>query len=139
MNWGGLQFRILEDGKLALVKSFDYDNTAREKQHPRMPFAQAELAGGATTGTIYMHGAEASSKLRYVSHEEQENALVIVQRSEEMEIVSRLVKYEDTNAIRITQTIRNISSEEICLESANTATLYFGNAVADNKDWYLHL
>jgi len=138
MNWGGLQFRILEDGKLALVKSFDYDNTAREKQHPRMPFAQAELAGGATTGTIYMHGAEASSKLRYVSHEEQENALVIVQRSEEMEIVSRLVKYEDTNAIRITQTIRNISSEEICLESANTATLYFGNAVADNKDWYLH-
>lgn len=138
MIWGGLTFRVTDNGTVALIKSFDYDNTAREDKHSRMPFAEAELAGGATSGTIDQHGAEASKQLRYVSHEENGNVLSITQRSDVMEIVSSFTKYDDTNAVRVTQKIKNTSGEPICLESANSATVYFGNAVADSKDWYVH-
>lgn len=138
INFGGLSFRVLEDGMLALVKSFDFDNTARSQRHNLMAFAETELAGGSTSGTIRMHGAEASGKLRYACHEQNGDTLEILLRSDELEVVCRFVKYGDTNAIRATQQVRNISAEEICLESANTATVYFGNAVADNKDWFLH-
>jgi len=136
--WGGLTFRVLEDGRVALVRNYGEDHTEKADRHAKMPFAEAELAGGSTSGTINMHGAEASDALRYVSHEENGDVLSIVQRSAVMEITTRLTRYADTNVVRAQQTVRNISDEDICLESANTATVYFGHAVGDSRDWLLH-
>ena len=136
--WGGLTFRVLNSGKVALIRSFDFDNTERTQKHPRMAFSETELAGGATSGTIRMHNAEASGLLRYAGHTGDDSALEILLRSETLEVTCRFTKYADTNAIRATQQVRNISDEEICLETANTATVYFGNAVDDNKNWRLH-
>ena len=138
INWGNLEFRVQEDGRIALVRSFGFDNRGREKQYSRMNFVQTELSGGSTTGAIRMHGAEASQALRYVSHREDGDTLEILLRSDMLEVTCRFVKYADTNAVRVSQQIRNLSAEEICLETANTAEIYFGNAVEDNADWYLH-
>ena len=128
----------MEDGRVSLIKSFSFDNTQRTKQHPRMAFSETEIAGGATSGTIRMHGAEASHQQRYVQHCINGDTLEILMRSDVLETVCRFEKYTDSNAVRVIQQVRNISSEETCLESANTATVYFGNAVEDNHDWYLH-
>lgn len=138
IHWGGLGFRVLEDGRVALVRSFAFDNTARELNYGRMAFAEAELAGGSTSGTIYMHNAEASRALRYAGHHAQGDTLELLLRSDALEVTCRFVQYADTNAIRVTQSVRNISGKEICLESANTATIYFGSAASDSRDWYLH-
>ena len=136
--WGGLSFRVLDDGRVALVRSFGMDNAARTDRHPRMTFSEVELSGGSTSGTVRMHGAEASGKLRYAGHSVRENELEILLRSDEIEVSCRFVKYEDTNAVRVLQRVKNISDAEICLETANTATIYFGSAVEDNRDWILH-
>lgn len=138
INWGGLGFRILEDGSVALVRSFDFDNTSRTRLHRRMAFAETELAGGSTSGTVRMHGAEASCALRYAEHRADDSRLEILMRSDVLEVACCFERYADTNAIRVRQRIRNISDEELCLESASTAAFYFGNAVDDNRDWYLH-
>lgn len=138
INWGNLEFRVLDDGRIAMVKSFGFDNRERTAQHRRMNFVQTELAGGSSTGTIRMHGAEASGNLRYAGHQGCGDMLEILLRSDSLEVACRFVKYADTNAIRVSQQVRNISGEEICLETANTAEIYFGHAVEDNDDWILH-
>ena len=138
ITFGALSFKVLENGKVALIKSFGYDNSGKSEKFGVMGFADVELAGGSTTGTINMHATDEDAAMRYVSHAVNGDTLTIVQRSQRIEAVSTFTKYNDTNTVRVKQSYKNISDENIILESANTANLYFGEAVGDNKDWYLH-
>lgn len=108
INWGGLGFRVSENGPLSLIRNFDFDNSAHA--HRRMPFVEAELAGDSASGAIRMHGAEASENLKYVSHRAEQNSLEILLRSDALEIACCFEKYNDTNAVRVTQRIRRRQS-----------------------------
>lgn len=132
-NWGEFGFRISENGALDLIRSFDLEHSAHG-----MPFAETETAGGSTSGCPSMHRAEAAAGLKYVSHCEDGRALKLLLRSDVLEVEYRITRYDDTNALRVQQRIRNISSKDVCLESTGIAVAYFGSAVNDNCDWYLH-
>lgn len=138
IRFGELLFRVLEDGTVALVKAFDYDHTEKEAIHGKIGFSSVELAGGSATGTINMELSDEKRRLRYAGHSLDGNVLSIVQHTPRLEITARFEKYDDTNAVRVRQRIKNISDAQLCLESANTMSVYFGDAVGDCKDWYLH-
>ena len=132
--WGGLTFHVMEDGRVALTRCFDFSAEPAANR----AFSEVELAGGSSCGTIKQHGAEASGHFRYKEHRIDGGVMELTLSSGELESVCRFERYGDTNAVRVTQRIRNISEEEVCLESANTATVYFGSAVSDSRDWLLH-
>ena len=96
ITFGALSFKVLENGKVALIKSFGYDNSGKSEKFGVMGFADVELAGGSTTGTINMHATDEDAAMRYVSHAVNGDTLTIVQRSQRIEAVSTFTKYNDT-------------------------------------------
>lgn len=130
-------FEITEDKRVLLAKNFVFDHSTQlEKQDT---FLGIELAGGPAVGTVAQTHMGASLALRYVRHTMEGNKLRIWLRSAQLEVESCFEAYDDTNAIRVTQEIKNISDEDVCLEMANTLTLHFSNDPAGEKrDWYLH-
>lgn len=132
-----LIFHVTEDRRVLLVKNHFFDNSLRIENLDT--FFGLELAGGPTVGMVSQTGTEGSNKLRYVSHTLEHNTLSILQRSEQLEVLSCFEGYDDTNTIRVTQEIKNISGETICLELANTIALHFSDDPVGNKrNWYLH-
>ncbi len=132
-----LFFQVTSEGRVALT------------QHHLTPealdaqgldaFLGIELAGGLTTGTNEQAFPQASYDLRYVGHEIKGDTLTLLQRSSKLEVLSTFVGYNNTNAIRLWHTIKNISEQEVCLEWANTLTLEFSqHPVEEKRDWLLH-
>jgi len=137
--FGQLTFRITDDRTVALLKCFDYDYTDSDINPRDFPLCELDIAGGTTSGTNRMRGSAETGKLFYANHIIEGNTLRIIQRSDILELCSEYTKYYDTNAVRITQTIRNISSEDICLELANTVGIRFGHELTDDhKNFYFH-
>ncbi len=113
MQFGGLQFEI-KDGKIGLVgqgraKTVGYGFSEVQLVGENKPTNQ----GGKTAKTSQ------GMKLGYLSHEEKENRLSIIQRAEKVEVQTTFEKSEGTKALRITQTVKNISEEEIILEEVS--------------------
>lgn len=137
--FGELIFRISDENVLSLVKCYGCDNTALYGHVGELTVCEFDIAGGNTSGTNRMSDSEQAHKLRYVSHSQKEDTLTIVQRSDIAEVTSFYTQYTDTNALRVTQTIKNLSDEPMCLEMANTVGIRFGkDVVSEHKDWYFH-
>ncbi|MBE6947400.1 MAG: alpha-galactosidase [Ruminococcaceae bacterium] len=139
IQFGDLIFNISSNGEVCLVKFWTVDNRDAEQEYPYLKAPVLDFAGGESSGR-YRHVTTNETKaLKYVSHTLEENRLVIVQKNDKVQVVSTYESYGDTNAIRITQELTNISDEEQCLELANTFGLNFGrDVVKEHKDWYLH-
>ncbi len=135
--FGSLIFRVTEDGKLRLVKAHHLDAANRKPRADLFP-VEVERAGGTTSGCINMHGAGETQQMHYVRHAIDGNVLTLVQRSDALEVTGVYTMYDDTNAVRVVQKVRNISEQEQCLETAGSLTLHFGEAVSDSRDWIFH-
>ncbi len=132
ITFGELSFTVSDTNVLKMQKCFDLEN---QNQY----VCEFDIAGGVTNGSNRMIGSEEPGKLRYVSHNIENNTLTIIQRSYTVEVVSLYTKYDDTNAIRVIQTLKNISDKKLCLTMANTFGLTFGkDIVPETKDWYIH-
>ncbi len=137
IDFGDLSFVVTEDGILKFVRCYGFDNS--EFVSRRLSVGEFDIAGGTTSGTNRISRSAQTDKFRYVSHTEKGNTLTLIQRSDKVEVKSEYTRYGDTNAVRITQTYRNIGSEELCLTLANTVDIHFGNdASKENKDYYFH-
>jgi len=139
IQFGELLFRVSDGNVLSLVKCFACDNTDYADWGGDLPVCEFDVAGGNTSGSNRMNGSEEARKLRYAGHSVEGDVLTIVQRSATAEVMSVYRKYDDTNAVRMTQTVKNLSEEPMCLELANTLSLRFGHdVVSEHKDWYFH-
>lgn len=139
IEFGQLIFTVTDDGYVALRKCYNIDYTDSPAHASGFVFSEFDVAGGSTSGRNRLYGAAATQALRYVSHTLNDGVLEIVQRSDIAEITSHFESFGDTNAVRVTQTIKNISGDELCLETANTIGIRFGRSVLDeHKDWYFH-
>ena len=139
IEFGRLTFTVSDEGIVALTKCYNIDYLESREHPTHFMFCEFDVAGGSTSGTHCHYGSNATRALRYVGHIIEDGLLSIIQRSDIVEITSRFESFDDTNAVRVTETIKNISGEEICLETANTIGLRFGRSVIDeHKDWYFH-
>ncbi len=132
-----LEFQTTDAGRIVLAKHHLLPITPDIETMDT--FVGIELAGGPTTGANEQCFAGASYDLRYVNHKIEGNTLTILQRSTVLEVCSVFRGYDNTNAIRVSHTIKNISAQDICLEWANTLNLEFSqNPVEEKRNWYLH-
>lgn len=113
IRFGGLDF-LIGNGKVRL------------KQFAGMFFGEYAIAEVQVAGEdkpshlgVKMLRSSEGGKLKYLSHEQRENALKIVQRSDLVETESLFYKYNDCNTIRTCTKIKNISSAPIVLEEAS--------------------
>ena len=63
------------------------------------------------------------AQLNYVSHSCFDDILIVVQRSELIEVKTTFKRFEDTNAVCVYNEITNISKKEICIEEASSFVL----------------
>ncbi len=131
-KFGKLQFAISDENKISMANCYDL-------AHAPISLVEFDIAGGNTVGTNYSYGSKITENLTYVSHTIENNVLTVVQRSAIAEITSVYTMYDDTNAIRVTHTVKNITEEVMCLEMANSFGMLFGRCSAiSSKDWYIH-
>lgn len=139
IEFGNLSFVVADDGKVALAKYYNTDNSMYLDSPRLLSFFELDVAGGTTSGSYKMGSSIETAKLKYVSHSIDKNVMTIVQESDSFRVCSIFNRYDDTNAIRLSHTIENISSEMVCLEMANTLKLHFGKDFdQDKKAYYFH-
>ncbi|MBQ9132516.1 MAG: alpha-galactosidase [Clostridia bacterium] len=139
IDFGCLTFHVTEEGVLSMTNCYGSDQVDFLCHPFRLAICEFDVAGGTTSGFNRMCNSAETRKLRYVEHFIENNVLTLIQQSDIIEITSQITSYEDGNALRFTQTLKNISSEPLCLEMANTVGVCFGRDVSqDHKDYYFH-
>ena len=139
IKFKSLTFTVTDDRKIGLSEYFGQKHTVTEKNVKSFAFSVFDIAGGNTTGRNVLAQSAATHALCYESHSIEENVLTIVQKSEIAEVTSVFEGYDDTNAIRITQTIKNITDKDMCLVLFHTFGFRIGDdAMKEHKDWYFH-
>ena len=113
LQFGVLEFDIFE-GKIALKRCGNI-------QHAGYGFVEVQIAGENkdTHLGVKMTNSSEGRRLCYVSHEQTENKLTIVQQSDLVEVRSVYEKYDDTNAIRTYTIVKNIADKPIVLEEVS--------------------
>ena len=139
IKFGGMTFTVNESGVMGLTSFFGIEQNLSEKELSCFMLPEVDVAGGNTSGRFATCASKMTNELRYVSHGIDGNVLTIKQRNDSFEVTSVYTGYEDTNAIRITQSIKNITDEKLNLIMANTFGFCFGNdIVGEAKDWIFH-
>ena len=113
IEFGVLKFDVFQD-KIALKRCGNI-------QHAGYGFVEVQIAGenkDTHLGAKMVNSSE-GRRLRYVSHEQTENKLTIVQQSELVEVRSVYEKYDAINAIRTYTIVKNISNKPIVLEEVS--------------------
>jgi len=139
INFGALSFHVNGSGDVSLVKFWSVDNRDMIEQDIAFKVPIIDLAGGDTSGRRRLAVSDAAQRLKYVSHRQEETRLILIQENESVRVTSVYQAYDDTNAVRVTQQITNITDEPICLELAHTIGLHFGRSVTEeNRRWHFH-
>lgn len=131
IEFGKLKFDVWQD-KIALLNCGGI-------AHAGYGFVEVQIAGENKDTHLGVKMARSSEgrKLRYVSHEQTENRLVIVQRSNLVEVQSIFERYDGTNAFRTHTAVKNISDKEIILEEVSAFTvLGIGKGIDSANDLY---
>lgn len=136
----GLKFKLV-DGQLKLVQCGCNEKVAVGNKESKCGFVEVQLLGEYTPthfGNKIMQTSEGIS-LKYVSHEIQGNRLTVIQRSERVEVITHFEGYDDTNAIRIYNEVKNITDREIIIEDVS-AFRFCGLAgpTIDTQNAYLY-
>ena len=129
IQFGALKFDVWQD-KIALL-------SCGLIEHPGYGFVEVQIAGENKDTHLGAKMARSSEgrRLSYVSHEQTEKRLVIIQRSPLVEVQSVFETYEDTNAIRTYTIVKNITDKEIVLEEVSAFTaLGIGEKGIDGSD-----
>jgi hypothetical protein len=136
IKFGNLSFLVDDENRLFLSKCFFIDNGTRKSALSMTP--AYDVAGGSTSGMLNLCSSLATASLRYVSHEIKDNALTVIQQGDAVEFLSTYRRYNDTNAITVTQTVKNTGKEPLCLDLLQSFNLRFGSSVAESHDYLLH-
>ena len=113
LDFRNISFEIT-DGKIRITRFGNLENLHSN-------FAEVQIAG---ENKISYMGAKMActsegSKLEYVSHDLCGDIFTVTQRSSLIEISTRFTTYGDTNALRVSTSVRNISTEPIVLEEVS--------------------
>ncbi len=139
IEFGALTFTVTDSNQVVLTKYYGTDNSEKLNNPRALTFMEFDVAGGSTSGNYRMGSSLETAKLRYKSHEIKENTLTVLQESDSFAVTSYFTIYDDTNAVRIMHSIKNISGEEVCLEAANSLRLRFGKNFSEDKNaYYFH-
>ena len=129
IEFGELLFDVWED-KIALKR-------CGHIEHNGYGFVEVQISGENKDSHLGAKMAYSSEgrRLRYISHEQTDNKLVITQRSDLVEVRSIYEKYGDTNAIRTCTVVKNITDKEIVLEEVSAfSALGIGGKGIDGAD-----
>ena len=138
IDFGALTFTVTDGEQIYLTKYYTNDNSEFLDAPRSLTFMEFDVAGGITSGSNSFTSGE-TAKLKYKNHEIKGNTLTIIQESNDFRVTSTFDKFDDTNAVRVIQSIKNISKEEVCLEMANTLKLRFGKSfIKDKTEYYFH-
>ena len=76
----------------------------------KQPFSKVRLASEIykTDGEYCIRKAEEWLSLRYIGHSVCGNVLIVTERSERIEVITKMIAFENCNAIAIEKTIKNI-------------------------------
>ncbi len=123
MQFGNLRFSV-EDGA---VKLTDIGNlTALDSA-----FAEVQITGENRVGRGKMVYTSEAERLTYVGAREDGDTLTVTQESPFVRVDTRFTTYADTNAVRVTTTVTNITAEPIVLEEVGAFCLFgIGDKVA---------
>ncbi|MBQ8689906.1 MAG: alpha-galactosidase [Clostridia bacterium] len=107
----GIEFCIA-DGKIRLTKCGGFTSVEG------CVFSEVQISGENKNTHMGIKMAESSegARLRYVSHTQSEHELVIVQRSDLVEVTTTLTAYGDCNAVSAFTEVANISDTPIVIE-----------------------
>ena len=134
-----LKFNVNDEGIVGLTEYFGYKTQYTDSTLYRLAFPEHDVAEGSMSGRFQQRGSSQTRALRYVSHKIENDVLTLVQKTALFEITSVFEGYGDTNAVRVTQTYKNIAGCDKTLILANTFGICFGNGVTnEHKDWYFH-
>ena len=90
------------------------------------PFAEVQIAGEnkITHMGVKMINSSEGEKLKYVSHEEKDGMLTVVQESELVRVTTFFTNFGDCNAVRIKTAVENISDNPLVLEEVSSFVLH---------------
>ena len=129
IEFGKLTFDIVGE-KVVLKRCGSMENAG-------YGFAEVQICGenkDTHLGAKMAYSSE-GRRLRYVSHEQTDRGLIIIQQSDLVEVRSVFEKFDDTNAIRTYTIVKNISDKEIILEEVSAFTaLGIGSKGIDGSD-----
>ena len=140
IRFGNLRFVVNDEGMIGLVEFLGYENDYSDKTLKKFQFPQFDIAGGNLSGSFVQSNSLQTKALRYISHSIEADTLSIVQRNALFEVTSFFKSYDDANALRVSQSFKNISDTEQELITANTLGLRFGKGgiPAEHRDWFFH-
>ncbi len=141
--FGDLRFELLEDKTVVMAQGMG--TTPSEKAESiknTTGLIEIQCAGDNHSGFGGSHkrfGTLENKAQKYVSHKIEGDKLTIITRSNRFEVENVFTAYEGTNAIKNYQNIKNITDNELILETANTSLLIgFGGTIEDLNDMYFH-
>ena len=132
MKFGFLSFEI-KDEKIYLTGHGDYQTLPQG-------FVEVQIAGG--NSPTHKNGKSVrtseSNELKYISHKVLDNKLIIVQRSNKVEVRTVFTSFSNGNTITIYNEITNIDTQDIILENAPTFVLkqLFDKYLEESNDVY---
>ncbi len=118
IKFGNIQFYIDENSKIFIGDCGCFHDL---NSH----FAEIQIAGEHKPSHmgIKMLRSSEHNRLQYISHRLSENRLSIVQQSKFVECTTQFTSYDDSNALRIQTTVKNVTSHPIVLEEVGAFTL----------------
>ena len=128
IRFANLRFDIVED-KIFLT---EVGNLAKSENRG---FCEIQIAGENKVSHmgVKMINSSEGDRLFYVSHKIDSESLIIVQRTELVEVTSTFVKYEDCDSFRVNTSVKNISNSDIVLEDVS-AFVFSGIGSVDESD-----
>lgn len=139
IEFKNLTFTVNDSGTLGLTGLYDLKQDLTKNSIETFALPEVDIAGGNTSGRFQTGASKLTAALKYKSHSIDGDVLTIKQANDLFEVTSVYTGYSDTNAIRITQSVKNISDKNLNLIMANTFGFCFGSdIVCDAKDWYFH-
>ena len=115
LQFKGLKFDI-QEGRIYLYNFYNFNGRAGA------PFVEVQVCGenkDTHLGAKMVNSSE-GERLKYISHNQTENRLEIVQASELVEVKTTFIAYLGTSSVQIYTEVKNISSQEIILEEASS-------------------
>lgn len=118
ISCGKLNFEII-NGKIFLTEA---GNCVKGNSRP---FVEVQIAGENKISHwgVKMINSSEGAKLKYVSHEEKDGVLSIVQESELVRTTTTFTNFEDCGAVRIKTAVQNISNAPFVLEEVSSFVL----------------
>lgn len=136
IQFGDLLFTTDDGGRLLLEKCYFINNQSKSTNVKMTPVF--DVAGGSNSGEVNQKSTDTLSMLRYVSHTVDDSVLTVVQSCEGIEVTSKYERFSDTNAIRVTQSVKNTGDTPFTLEVLQSLNLTFGTDIFEHRDFYLH-